>query len=493
MKRNKFNLSHYRLITADMGKLVPLTCFEVLPGDSIQMSTSALIRVTPLVSPVMHPVLVRINHWFCPYRLIWEDWEDFITGGEDGQDSSVPPYISAGSVGVGSLPDYLGVPPDTYSPNLEYSALPVRMYQMIWNEHFRDQDLVTEAALDVTDGLDSTTSGALQSVAWEKDYFTTCRPWETKGAEVTIPLGDAAPVTGIGKANQSYLTGPVSAYETDGSGSVSYADYETSNGAAFYIEEDPDNSGYPNIRADLSAATGVDINDLRLALAVQRYQERMARYGSRYNEWLAGYGIRGLDSRLQRPEYLGGGRQVIQFSEVLHHAEGTDPVGAMKGHGIAALRSNRFRKFFPEHGMIMTLMSVVPKPIYVNGLHRMFTREVKEDFFQKELEFLGDQAVRCDEVYADAADRDGVFGYQSRYDEYRTLPSGIAGQMRSTYDDWHFGRDFAAEPSLNSTFVQAAPTTRPFANTNDDCLFVMANHSVVARRMLSKFAKPRTF
>ena len=185
MKRAKFNLSHYKLLTFDQGELVPCSLVEVLPGDTFQMASSALIRVTPLLAPVMHPVQVRIHHWFVPHRLVWDDWEKFITGGPDGFDASVFPTVDFASnePAVGSLGDYLGVPATAAGPVV--SALPFRGYALIWNEWYRDQDLQTELVIDKTSGPDTTTSLILQNVAWEKDYFTSARPWIQKGPEVS--------------------------------------------------------------------------------------------------------------------------------------------------------------------------------------------------------------------------------------------------------------------------------------------------------------------
>lgn len=491
MKRNKFSLSHYKLATMDMGYLVPLTWFEALPGDSIQQATSALIRVSPLVAPVMHPVTVRIHHWFVPNRLIWDDFEDFITGGEDGDDESEHPQISASAVAEGSLADYLGVPVGSYSPNLAFSALPFRAYNMIYNEHYRDQDLIDELTIDTSSGTDSTTDLDVQKVAWNKDYFTTSRPWEQKGTQVTIPLGESAPITGLGWSDGSTV-GSGGTFRETGGGSRTYADYRRSDSMIIASEEDPANAGYPLIQADLSEATGIPINDLRLALAIQRYQEARSMYGSRYVEYLRYLGVRGSDSRLQLPEFLAGGRNTIQFSEVLQTGEGTNPVGSMYGHGIAALRSNRYRRFFEEHGIVMSLMSVIPKTIYTQGLHKKWSREVKEDYFQKELQFIGEDEVYNKEIYADHTTPDGIFGYQARYDEYRNHPSSVSGEFLNTLDHWHMARVFSSDPALNQSFIECTPTKRVLASTGTDSLYVMANHSIQARRMLAKRAYNKT-
>ena len=195
MKRNKFNLSCYKLLSCDMGELIPANVLEVLPGDTIQQATNCLIRVSPLLAPVMHPVHVKVHHWFVPHRLVWEDWEDFITGGADGNDSSTFPTLTIDSTvgAAGGLADYLGFPTKS-SGSYTSSALPFRGYSMIFNEWYRDADLTTELTIDKTDGTDTTTNTTLQKVAWEKDYFTSARPWTQKGDDVTVPLGGSVTV-----------------------------------------------------------------------------------------------------------------------------------------------------------------------------------------------------------------------------------------------------------------------------------------------------------
>lgn len=519
MKRGKFSLSNYKLLSLDMGELTPIGMFEVLPGDTVQQATSALVRAAPMLAPVMHPVHVRIHHWYVPHRIIWEDWEDFITGGPDGMDDSVFPTITMPAMGgaaVGSLADYLGIPPGVNS--LEVSALPFRAYALIWNEFYRDQDLQTELTVDIGSGPDTTTNTALQNCAWEKDYFTSSRPWEQKGPAVTVPLGTEAPVVGTAPVFGLGITGnsasagsPYSGVkETLGRVSGTTATYTLGNdpnaGPMTTIMELFDNgtTKYPNIRtisnpaafggsfdmhADLTNASAVTVNILREALALQRFEEARARYGSRYVEYLRYLGVRSSDARLQRPEYLGGGRQTLQFSEVLQTTPGSgdpdDTVGALKGHGIGAMRSNRYRRFFEEHGYVISLMSVLPKTMYAQGLARTWNRRTKEDFWQRELQHIGQQEVLNKEVYAAHASPNGTFGYQDRYDEYRRAESTIAGEFRDILNYWHFGRNFGSSPALNATFVKAVPTDVPFASPATDVLYVMANHSIQARRLVA--------
>lgn len=488
MKRQKHSLSHYKLSTFDMGQLIPIGWYETLPGDTFQQSTAALIRVSPLVAPVMHPCQVRIHHWFVPNRLIWEDFEDFITGGPQGTSTPTPPRRQPNAT-EGTLWDYLGLPLLNYSTSSMYvSALPVRAYQLIWNEFYRDQDLQTEATVNTASGTDLTTT-TVQNCSWEKDYFTTARPWEQKGSEVYIPLYDeqvpvqsdgTTPYMHDGTTNSTIQESNVSRYMEF------TTDVANSTAMKFGQTADVTKTG---LEADLTAATGIPIADLRLALGIQRYQEARARYGSRYSEYLAYLGVKSSDSRLQRPEYLGGGRQTIQFSEVLS-TDGSN-TGDMKGHGIAAMKSNRYRKFFEEHGIVMTMMSVLPKSIYTQGMHKKWFRETKEDYFQKELQFIGEQEVYNKEVYASHANPDNVFGYQARYDDYRSHPSQVSGEFLSSNNHWHLGRVFSSDPALNSSFVSCSPTKRVLASSTTDALYVMANHSIQGRRMIDRVSKTK--
>lgn len=493
MKRSKHSLSHYKLLSCKMGELVPLTVVDVLPGDSIQHATSMFMRVTPLATPVMHPVSARIHHFFVPYRILWDGWEDFITGGDDGEggSSGAFPYINAGAgFGAGGLADYLGIPPSV--ANLQVSALPFRAYKLIYNEYYRDQDLVAAAAISTGSGEDTTTSKSLNNVAWEKDYFTTSRPWPQKGPEITLPLGTEANI----KINQF-----------DG-GTAMQDDYYVGqrNGSTYSHWYDPalatagtvfPDGAKANLYADLSTATAASVNDLRLAMALQRYQEARARYGSRYTEYLRYLGVRSSDARLQRPEYLGGGKATISFSEVLQTGPDTsdDGVGTLKGHGVAALRSRKYRRFFEEHGCVISLLSVRPRTMYGNALNRLWSKTTKEDYWQKELEHIGQQEVYRREVYAQS-DADGgntIFGYQDRYDEYRRMPSSIAGDFRSTLNDWHYARLFSSAPALNSSFIISDPTSRVYQEQNEDNLWIMCQHHIQARRLVSSNATPSIF
>lgn len=473
MKRSKHNLSHYKLMSCDMGQLVPVGALEVLPGDTFQHDTTALIRVSPQLKPVMHPVYVHIAHYFVPNRLVWSGWEDFITG-----ESATPPPTVLGQVhALNKVSDCIGIKNNTQN---EYSALPLRAYNKIWNEYYRDQDLDSEIWED---------NNNILNVRWQKDYFTAARPWPQKGDAVTLPIGTKAPVKGIGVVGQTYDGTDRTVYE---SGESSSSTFDSTVAAAtsgkVYVEQDPDNAGFPGVYADLADADAIDIRDFREAFGMQRYQEARARYGSSYVDYLRYLGIRGSDARLQRPEYLGGGVATLQFSEVLNtNSDGTAALGELGGHGIAMTRSNKYRRFFEEHGWVISVMYVRPKNIYMNGLPRKFTRTTKEDYFQRELQNIGAQEIKNKELTADHSNPDGTFGYAPRYSEYRTEASGVAGEFRDSLNwDWHFGRNLSGDVALNSSFVNCQPTKRVFADQTNHSLWCMINHRVGARRMVGR-------
>ena len=456
-----------------MGQLVPLATMEILPGDEYIHRTSLLARVAPLVNPVMHDVEIRVHSWFVPNRLLWTGWEDFIVG-----NGGTHPTINVPGDSTYDLMDHMGIPPATGDA---VNALPVRAYNKIWNEYYRDQDLSTERTEDQL---------GLANICWQKDYFTTCRDVQQQGSEVEVGFSSGeADVKGLG-FDTSHTSGQtnISIRET-GPNTRTYAKAAASDVASnkLYLEEDPDNAGYPKLIADMSTMTGgISVNDLRQAIALQNFAEVRVRFGDRYVDFLRYLGINPGDTRMQRPEFLGGGSQSINFSEVLATAEGTTTnVGDLYGHGIAGLRSRRYRRRFTEHGWLLTLLSARPKTAYMNGIPRKFNRPTAMDYWQKELEVLPWQTVTKGEIYHAAADASAVFGYQGKYDEYRHEFSYVSGSFRDGPEkDWHMAREFTSEPTLNESFVTCTPTDRIYGDTAMPELLINCEHQIDARRLV---------
>lgn len=496
MKKSKYNLSYTHLTSFDMGELVPIGIRLVNIGDVWRMSSSALARFSPLLAPVMHPTHITIHHWFVPLRLIWDEFEDFITGGPDGTSAPVFPTITmpnsgAGGVVAGTLADYLGVPLgyNTDNTGYEVSALPFRAYGDIFNHFYRDEDLQTELTIDRTSGPDTTTNTTLQHACWEKDYLTSARPFAQKGAEVTLPLGTTAPVVANGEdVLMQGSDGDRNLFIQNTADSLHLASYAGTNSNVQFGSE-------TGLETDLSGATAASITDFRLASATQRFMENMSRHGSRFIEYLRRLGVKSSDARLQLPEYLGGGKQTVQYSEVLQTAPtdfGESHVGQLRGHGIAAARSNRFVRFFEEPGYVISLAYVLPKTIYTQSMERHWNLRTKFDFFQPEMQFIGQQQILNKEVKANHVTPNGVFGYQDRFDEYRRAESRISGEFRTTaLDYWHFGRELSGNPSLNGDFVQAVPTDNPFAAPDNDVLYLMVQHQIHAKSLVVRDPSPK--
>ncbi|AJK28307.1 putative major capsid protein [Eel River basin pequenovirus] len=373
MKRHKHNLNHYRVMSGRMGELIPVSCMEVLPGDTIRMQSTCLLRLSPMNAPVMHPLHVRMHSFFVPNRIIWPEWEDFIP--------DMNTALSVPTVGIdvaeGTLLDYLGIPPDDYSSK-PVNALPLMACNEVWNEFFRDQDIDAER-----DSLDN----SLPRVRWEKDYFTTARLEAQSGATETVDIEFDNPLPVQTNADLG---------TAQGNGVIN--DGANTNVRVFGI-----NDSTLQVPAQ-TAAGSMDINEWRRAMAWQRLAEHRNKYGSRFTDYLNFLGVRSSDARLQRPEYLGGGSTTVNISEVLSTADtvGVDqgaPVGALSGHGIAGHRTRPFRRFIEEHGHIITFASVRPKTIYSQGIHRNWWRAKPADYWQKEMEIMGDQPVLVGEIY----------------------------------------------------------------------------------------------
>lgn len=507
-KLNKFNLTHGHNTSMNMGYLYPVDFVECLPGDIVKIQNEFLVRLMPMIGPVLNRLRVTLRWWYSPTRLLWEDWQNFITGGPDGLDSSVPPTITAGSGGfaVGSLADHFRIP--TGVAGLKVSALPFRMYNLIYNEWYRAESIQNPKTISLASGADSTTNTSLLRVNWRRDYFTDALPSPQKGPSIGL-FGEnsVAPVVGNGMTlgltngsaegglnvapSNSMMYATPSFYGTDvGTGGTSTVNQlQKSIG----VTTDEKKSG---LIAKLESADGATINALRQAAAIQQFQELNMRGGNRYVEFVYNmYGVRTPDASLQRPQYVGGMSSNVVVSEVLQTSEttNTSAQGNMAGHGIAAGTSPVLRFRSLEHGYLMCLMSVQPDTIYFQGVPRELQRETRFDFAIPLLSHLGEQAVYNQELYATATDTDkGVFGYNPRYEEYRRIPSAITGQLRTTLNYWTAARKFNNLPTLSSEFLESHPTTDIFAVTgeNTDHLIVQVMHHMAALRPLPKYGQP---
>lgn len=499
LPRATHDLSHYVLQSMNMGKLVPIGVREVLPGTTARMNTNVLMRLAPLNTPVMHPVNVIVHHWFVPTRHLQTNWEKFITGGPDGEDATVLPYITspAGGFAVGSLGNYLGLNPlpsgNTNTYNV--SAYPFRAFNQIYNHFYRDEQLQTERAVSLGDGADAVTATTLPDVNWNKDRFTAARPEPQLGTEVYLPIGSEAPILSTGQKITLRANGTPDTTVDMKVGSSYFFPSPGATDTNSFADFGADGTEITSLVVDLSETLGIPISELRRSSAIQRFMESRNRAGARYDEYLmSGFGVKSSDARLQLPEYLGGSSQTVQFSEVLGTANNTDTtLGELGGHGIAAMRSNAFERFFEEHGFIISVMYVRPVTMYMNGQDKFWTYQTKYDFFQRELQQIGDQEVYLREIYTQGTAADAtVFGFEPRNQHHRKAFSRVAGEMATTaLNTWHFGRDLSAAPGLNSEFITCTPTTRPFVSSVDDTLIVYAKHNIKFKSVVSNNSTPK--
>ena len=662
MKRSKFNLTHTHSTTADAGQLIPFLLQPTLPGDRFRIGLKNFIRCQPMVAPLMHEIYFYTQYWYVPYRILWDNWEDFITGGGDLSSSPSFPYVTAPSGGwqPGSLADYFGFP--IRQSGIEVSAMPFRAYAEIWNTRYRDEDLQTDVPNSYSDGSDTQTNTDILSPSWKRDYFTLARPWTQRGADILIPVStgtghdstssvvhehsfrlkfalrsqDVLAQTGGGEAislseafsgasvwssEDSPTNPPVQSEYVEGtsgvtcdafSASYTYSgwdaaryyyvplmeDYQTKAGnAAVTVTSDEfsflDNVNYsflndyeqgkthyyagrvsftmvinhayvdgtsgerylhfvnvpliafevllqsdnvvdsagsfvkptswglytetennpvcggnffrqtvsPNDNViwwqSFSQTGSISVRDLRTSSALQRYAERSLKYGNRYEEFIQReFGVKPRDSRIQRPEYLGGGRGILNISEVLQTAEGTDTsVGTMRGHGVASVAQRPIRFKSPEHGIIIGLLSIRPKAVYTQGIEREFLKRSRLDFFTPELANIGMQEVLTQELFATSSNKNSIFGYSDRYQEYRYHKPLVTGEFRDTLNYWNMARVFDNAPNLNDEFINMEYSSevfkRPFAVQDQSyhSFLIMLENVIHAWRPVPKRAK----
>lgn len=508
---NTFNLTHQVTMSGKMGLIMPCCVIDCLPGDKFTIGTESLTRFAPLITPVMHRMNQEIMYFFVPNRILWEHWEDFIFG--NGEIEHPFPYITFDRDDIGSegmkLANYLGIsiPQATDTGEVKVSAMPFAAKQMIYNEWFRDENLIdplwdaqTSPLSDGNNNSQKAMLTKLRRVAFAPDYFTKALPFAQKGEAVDIPIGQFGDVPVFGATGEADPLKWQMLYQTKDDDPANPAQ----NLASTYPGYEPTPvqawmEGSPFAMTSLLSPEAVTINDLRTAIKLQEWLEINARAGTRYKEGiLAHFGVYLSDERIQRPEYIVGVQTPIVVSEVLNSTgeEGGLPQGNMAGHAVSITGGKHGTFFAEEHGYIIGLAMVTPKPAYMSGIPRHFLKFDRYDFAWNTFANLGEQEVKNIEIMGYQGDDvdNGTFGYVPRYAEYKYIPDRVAGDFVTTLSSWHLARRFATQPALNEEFINVdweEFNTRLFAVSDDtDNLYFSILNTVRASRRLPFYGTP---
>jgi len=489
--RSSFDRSSMIKTTFDASLVIPIFMDEALPGDTFNLKMTAFSRMSTPIYPVMDNIYMDTFFFAVPFRLVWDNWQKLNgerVNPDDSIDYTTPTMTSpTGGYQNETLNDYFGIP--TLVEGLEHNCLFHRAHNLIRNDWFRDQNLQDSFVVPMDDGPDDPTNYILYPRGKRHDYFTSCLPWPQKGEAVSIPIEGEIPVLGIAKDDINYITASGTGLDSSNT-LVTYTPTaqitQDQIAGRFWVEKQGDNTA-PNIRVDLADGIAVTVNELRTSTQIQKMLERDARGGTRYTEIIkAHFGVTSPDARLQRPEYLGGGSTPINItpiaSTVPTDISGT-PQGNLAAMATATIRNNGFVKSFTEHCLILGYVSVRADLTYQTGLHRMWSRQTRYDYYWPALSHIGEQAVLNKEIYAQgsaglpAGIDELTFGFQERFAEFRYKPSMITGKFRSndpqSLDPWHLSQDFGNLPVLDSTFIEEnVPMARVLATGDSEPHFI---------------------